>query len=634
MKNEFLEWVNQQDNPSEELLSLKKPIEDFYGKNYIDVLEEKGILTGAALCDVKDDKRILHKSAPAILKALEASYSSNRVLQRALLPTLSAITGYPFLEKDSGLSSSYRLNTGINSCDGVLAECEQYKCVLWDYENIVFVVFCDHQKLSEFTELGLGERARSKLFNFLKDNEYLIAYTSADTVASELEVLRSIDDDQSADELNTEITYNYLIKSGEPHLIAIGKLLNETVNSGASDLHITPSLIDSEVNVSMRIQGRCEPVQASLNLDTETYYHIRDYLSALSKATSNGSTIFFPVDGETLTFVGSEKKVRLRPAFMPKGIMQDTRTNPVRIVLRVLDYEVKVKPLHSLGFTSDVLSHLNRAIDLRGKMMLMVGPVGTGKSTTLYSSLQKWVKDNSGKSAASLEDPIEQIVDGVDQVQITHKAREKGHGHSEYLKNFVRHDLDALCISEIRDVNTLEAANQYASVGSKIMSTLHATDEIGGLQRALSMMEKEDDKYMFLSNLGYIFSQRLVPILCPNCKEEMEMSETERNELKASVELWVKRGSGKSLEDLFPNFDQLKLFQQKSEGCNHCQFKGVTDRVPVLGVLEFSDQVVRLMSSEKVDRFIQLAEHRATSLQEQISTIVNRSDCDIRNLNI
>ncbi|MBY8168148.1 Flp pilus assembly complex ATPase component TadA [Vibrio fluvialis] len=631
MTTEFLDWCETQSNLPKFFQEAVHEIRSSSEHNLLSILRNRELISDRSLATL--EKEGIHKRTSTIqFKELEKRFSTYRNLQRALLPALAAVEKLPFFETTNSL---LRVKEEIGAIDGALAECEEFGCVVFEGADLLFLAFCNAQKLNDFRQMGRGEQERSALVKYLSTHDYSLAFTRPETVAALLSDLRRSEGSKSSEHANKEIFYTELMKSGVPHQEALGKLLSYATSVGASDLHISPNLASMQVKCEIRVDGRISSVPADARIDAETYYALRDYVSQISEATSNGATIFSPCDGQTLTFHGhSSKKVRLRPAFMPLGIMKDTKTNPVKITIRVLAFEESITPLTDLGLNEQSLQHLKRAIDLSGKMFLLVGPVGQGKSTTLYSSLQQWVKDNPGKKAGSLEDPVEQYVEGVDQVQLSNKAIIDGKGYSEYLKRFLRHDLNAVVISEIRDYETLHAATHYAAVGSKIMSTLHARDEVGALQRALTMLEKEADKFMFISNIGYIFSQRLVPLLCPKCKEKLVLTDYEKKELKASADLWVKVGCGKSINELIPNFDELEFFKQNADGCTSCDTKGVVKRVPVLGILEFNDEVTSLMLSGRSERFVEVAKCRQATLQEQIARFVNNGECDVRNLNI
>ncbi|MGR2997578.1 ATPase, T2SS/T4P/T4SS family [Vibrio vulnificus] len=619
----FSEWYERLPEPSEVLISLKKTLDKYVNCSLEQVLIDKDLLDESMLKAIKSRNST---QGITILKLLREAFPSNAVLQRELIPAWASSEGLPFVHVGQ---SGFRVDSGAMIAEGVLDECEKRGCLILEYDGMHFVAFSQPERLKDFQHMGLGEIVDSKIIKNFREKPFIYALVTSEARARAIDEIKSSEGEHYEHEAKTEISHHDLVKSGEAYQAALAGIISYAVAMEASDLHFIPRPNENEVDVIVRIDGSKTLVPKDHSVDIDTYYSIRDYLNRVS--SDHDSPIFIPKDGNTLTFHSTNKKVRLRPAFMPLGLMKDIHTNPVKITMRIIPVGDDAISLDKLGLPDLCFDHAKQAVDIKGKMLLLVGPVNTGKSTTLYSSLKHWVETHPDKLAGTIEDPIEQLVEGVVQVQISDQARKQNIGYEHYLKGSVRGDLDALCISEIRDRATLETAIQFAAIGSKIMSTFHAGDEITGLMRAMMMLDDAHQKHLFLSNIGYIFSQRLVPILCPECKQDKKGDKTQ---LIRSADKWVQLGCNKKLIELIPDIERLALYERNPKGCAHCNMKGVVGIKPVMGILEFTNEVIDLILSERPTRFVELKKHRATTLQEEVAKILAEGSCDIKALNI
>ncbi|WP_045391751.1 ATPase, T2SS/T4P/T4SS family [Vibrio rotiferianus] len=628
MYQDFCSWWDTQDVPPRAFEAQVEYIKEYKDSSLIDVLKNKNVISEVIVESLPDNKM----SPLRLIKHLNSTYPNMAALQRALLPAYAVVNGLVSLDISVG-SQSPRICNDALAQEGILEECREYQCLLFEFDGVIFHAFSNVELHRAFNQLGLGERNKSKLCNYITQLKVpcFQSFISAESIASEIKSYEERAGSDSENAVSTELNYRELARSGKRHQVALGAILQHAVAEGASDIHISPNAVNSKVEVRIRVGGSTSEIPADKSIDLECYFSIRDYLSRVSDATPNGTPIFVPTDGRTLSFVSTNKKVRLRTTFMPLGTMSEIRTNPVKIVMRVIPFEKEVLDLQEINLSKLSHGHVMKAIYLNGKIFFIFGPVGAGKSTTLYSSLKEWKAQNPNKEACTIEDPIEQLLEGVMQVEISTQARQQGIGHTEYLKGSVRGDLDALIVSEVRDLSTLTAAMEFSAVGSKIMTTMHAADEIGGVQRAMMMLKEEDQKFLLLSNMGYAFSQRLVPILCGNCKKEFD---GDRGFLLESAEQWLSLGCGKSLEDILPGCRTMPLYQKNSDGCKECDFKGVIGRQPVMGVLEFNRDVVELLMSDDPQKFLKLRDFRATTLQEEMVEIIKDGRCELKVLNI
>ena len=229
------------------------------------------------------------------------------------------------------------------------------------------------------------------------------------------------------------------------------------------------------------------------------------------------------------------------------------------IVIRILDNKKAFVKLEDIGFSSDVYEQISKNIHFTQGMILITGPTGSGKTTTLYSILNKL--NNQNLKIITLEDPVEYNINGITQVSINYDL---GLTYELGLKNILRQDPDIIMIGEIRDEKTLHVAIQAALTGHLVIATLHTNDAIKTINRLLDL---KAEPFLIASVLKLIVSQRLIRVLCENCKQENFM-------------------------------DGIKVYEAK--GCSKCNLTGYTNRTIVTESLEIDEKISQMISS-KID---------------------------------
>jgi type IV pilus assembly protein PilB len=234
-------------------------------------------------------------------------------------------------------------------------------------------------------------------------------------------------------------------------------------------------------------------------------------------------------------------------------------------VLRILDKEVGLKPLDGIGLLPSELKSLREIISKSAGMMLVVGPTGSGKSTTLYAILNEIRKRNP--HIITVEDPVEYHIEGIEQIQT---ASSRGYTFAESLRHILRHDPDVIMVGEIRDSETVQIANKAALTGHLVLSTLHTNDAPSTVTRLTDMGV---EPYLLSTTLLGVMSQRLVRLNCSHCVEESAEDEL-RNVL----------GLGKS----------GTYFRGK--GCAACDFTGYHGRYAVCELLLVTKEIRQLIN--------------------------------------
>ena len=280
-----------------------------------------------------------------------------------------------------------------------------------------------------------------------------------------------------------------------------------------------------------------------------------------------------PEDGRWVFIRPNGHKVDLRMNSVPSLYGED-------LSIRVLDRNLELRDLANLGFHSQDLDKLQAMLASPSGMILVTGPMGAGKTTTLYACLNH-VNDGKRK-INTIEDPIEYALDVVRQSQINLKA---GVDFPELLRNVLRQSADVIMIGEIRDPITAETAVRAAKSGQLVFATLHAATAPAAIE---SMLAMEVHPHFLATSLLGIVAQRLVRVLCPACRVAVDISESPRT--FDEVRKWLAPDQGR--------------FIYSSVGCGVCRFDGYTGRSGVFEVLRVSQEVRQLIARRRTVREI------------------------------
>jgi len=258
---------------------------------------------------------------------------------------------------------------------------------------------------------------------------------------------------------------------------------------------------EKEVIVRFRIDGNLADIFA---LPFEQYKLILERLKYKSDLKLNITDV--PQDGKYRILDG-EKKIDVRISTLPVKIGEN-------VVCRVLDLENAIVPLENLGFMWTSKRQVEKSLKKKNGMVLVTGPTGSGKTTTLYSMLSHL--NTAEKKVITLEDPIEYELAGVVQSEVNEK---KGYSYAQGLKALMRQDPDIIMIGEIRDLETANIAAQASLTGHLVLATLHTKSASETLERLMNMGMRG---YVLAASIDLIIAQRLVRKICPHCKEDYE----------------------------------------------------------------------------------------------------------------
>lgn len=403
-------------------------------------------------------------------------------------------------------------------------------------------------------------------------------YRKTEQIDSLAEVL----DDELAD---TDFDLQAITQSTSTADAPVVKLLQaifeDAVNMQASDIHIEP---DSNV---LRIRQRVDGVlQEQLVEETRIASALTSRLKLM--AGLNISEKRLPQDGRFHIKV-KNKNIDVRLSTMPM-------VHGESVVMRLLDHSQGLLDLEKLGIPEQVLTPLSQLIKKPHGLVLVTGPTGSGKTTTLYAALNKI--NSATSKVITAEDPVEYQLPRINQVQIHEKI---GLTFPTVLRTALRQDPDVILIGEMRDQETVEIGLRAAMTGHLVFSTLHTNDAISTVDRLLDMGA---ESFLVASSLQAVLAQRLVRKLCPDCRQP--------HELTPSDNFWVSQMLGN--EQALPTFYQ-------ATGCHRCNNTGYKGRIGVYELLLITPELSTALQQGKHSLFKQLAQQQQQSLTLSLNAI-------------
>lgn len=374
-----------------------------------------------------------------------------------------------------------------------------------------------------------------------------------------------------------------------PVVRLVNSILSQGVREGASDIHISPE--KNYVQVRFRVDGKLHEVPAP---PKSMFLPIISRLKILANMDIAVSRI--PQDGR-FTVKMKNKDINIRTSTIPSIYGEN-------MVLRLLDTSNSIYSLERLGMSDLDRDRMESMVSKPYGMILSTGPTGSGKSTSLYSILKKINQPDI--NIITVEDPVEYRIEKIRQVQLNRKA---GMTFASGLRSILRQDPDVIMVGEIRDRETAEIAIQAALTGHRVLSTLHTNDSAGAITRFIDM---GIEPFLVSSTMVVSFAQRLVRMVCPNCKAPYTPSEE-------ALKTWG-----------LTNSDGAKFAQGK--GCFNCMHTGYKGRTGVYEVLIIDEMVQDLIlkrtSAHEINRaaysagsYTPLKNNAADKVMEGVTTL-------------
>jgi type II secretion system protein E len=346
----------------------------------------------------------------------------------------------------------------------------------------------------------------------------------------------------------------------------VNQVLGEAIELRATDVHVEP--FEESLRVRYRIDGVLQEARVAPEVK-QFQAAIVSRLKILSKLDIAEKRV--PQDGRIKIRI-SDHEIDVRVSVIPMLYGE-------AVVLRLLDRSAMLLGLDRLGMSERDLEVTKVILERPHGIILVTGPTGSGKTTTLYAGLSQ-INDIQRK-IITIEDPIEYQLHGINQIQISRKA---GLTFASGLRSILRHDPDVILVGEIRDVETAEIAIQASLTGHLVFSTLHTNDAPTALTRLVDM---GIEPYLVASSLEAVVAQRLVRVICPECKEPIPESEV----------VPLRRRFG----------DKLPATLYRGQGCRHCQGTGYRGRMGIFEMMVVTDDVRALILQNASPRDLRLA---------------------------
>jgi type IV pilus assembly protein PilB len=326
------------------------------------------------------------------------------------------------------------------------------------------------------------------------------------------------------------------------------------VKEGASDVHIEPG--ENMLRVRFRIDGR---LIEKLRPPAQMHAAVASRVKIMAGLDISERRL--PQDGGIHVMM-DKRPIDLRVSTVPGR-------HGEKVVIRIIDNEKASVHLEKLGFSYDTLKQWKKLLALPNGILLVTGPTGSGKSTTLYAGLHELNQDDV--NICTVEDPVEYILPGVNQFQVNEKA---GFTFAGALRSLLRQDPDILMVGEIRDSDTARLATQAALTGHLVLSSLHTNDAPAAVTRLYNL---GIEPYLVGATVGGVLAQRLVRKLCQNCKEAYSPSASERRQMEKQVG---------PVESLF-----------RAKGCARCKNIGFSGRIGIYELLAPDDAMIERVSA-------------------------------------
>lgn len=355
----------------------------------------------------------------------------------------------------------------------------------------------------------------------------------------------------------------------------VENIFSKAIKLHASDIHIEP--LDTKTRVRLRIDGLLRPIE---DIPAGRHNSVISRIKVLCGMDIAEKRV--PQDGR-LEITREGRCIDLRISTLPT-------IRGEKIVIRVLDKERTLFSLDQLAFSEENLKLYQSMYKTARGIVLITGPTGSGKSTTLYATLNEL--NTQEQNIITIEDPVEYKIAGINQVAVNPKT---GLTFAKGLRAIVRQDPNIIMVGEIRDAETAQIAIQSALTGHLVLSTLHTNSAAGAVTRLLDM---GIEPFLLASAVRGVVAQRLVRKICPHCCKQYEAEDWEKNFLHVPAE--------------------RELLLQRGEGCEKCGFTGYKGRMAVQEVLPITEQITGLVLHHDSEAMIQEAarQHGFISLKQ------------------
>lgn len=421
-------------------------------------------------------------------------------------------------------------------------------------QNKLFVAMADPMDYFAIEELRMATGYQIVPGIATKDELYRTITKYYDLQESMDEVMSDLSPDESIDE--TRIT-----DEDSPVVRLVNQIVANGVAQRASDIHFDPQ--ENEMKVRYRVDG-------VLRTERSLPKHMQNVIIARIKIMGNLNI--------TENRVPQDGRIKMTVNFKPVDIRLSTlpSVHGEKIVMRILDLSNALNQLDKLGFSSTNVEKFKTMIEKPNGIVLITGPTGSGKSSTLYAALNRL--NSEEVNIITIEDPVEYQLEGINQIQVNDDV---GMTFASGLRSILRQDPDIVMVGEIRDLETAQISVRASLTGHLVLSTLHTNSAIASITRLIDM---GIEPFLIASSLAGVVAQRLVRRVCRDCSTEMMPTDREK--------------------EIFANYGIECLTIKKGKGCPSCSLTGYRGRVAIHEVLTVDDELRQLVMNAASGRDI------------------------------
>ncbi len=433
--------------------------------------------------------------------------------------------------------------------------CQKYSLIpIMEVEGTIIVAFADPGDIQAKDDVSLVTNSKIEIVvgSYNDIHSMIERYYKPESSKKLKNLFSIVESADSSKDLKEEGDLSSDKIKHDPTVQTVEHIIQEGIRLGCSDIHV--EVYEKQCRVRFRIDGHLsEHIHPPINLAGS----ISSRVKVLSRLDISEKRL--PQDGRLKVKMGN-KTISFRVSTVPV-------VNGEKIVLRILDTSALGTELADLGMNESQLTVFKKHLNVSQGLILMTGPTGSGKTTTIYAGLQTLNTPNRNISTA--EDPVEYKLHGINQVQVNPGI---GLTFANVLRSFLRQDPDIILVGEIRDIDTANIAYRAAATGHLVLSTLHTNDSCSTVTRLLDIGLPA---YSVAENTSVVIAQRLLRVLCENCKSPHKIS------------IDILKNLGFSEEEA----EQVRPKIMKPEGCQYCNSSGYKGRMAVFEVLEISPEL-------------------------------------------
>ena len=523
----------------------------------LDQIQKQGLLPAATVARIRRDIAVSGEAAEAVIQR-------ERLVPDVRLAELkSALVNVPYQKIDP--------RTIDEKLFGLISEdtARTYGAVpisLSENLLIVGMLHPDNQKAQDAVKFVARQ-------NHVNLGVYLISYGDWEAVIRRYspyrsEIAKAVESLNIKEGSSSQMAVDLAAVKGNedaPIIKIVADTLKEAVFGRASDVHIEPQ--EKFLRVRFRVDGDLRQVAS---LPIELAQPVISRVKVIANLKIDETRI--PQDGRFRSRL-LDKDIDFRVATFPTPLGE-------KVAIRVLDPSTGLKDFNSLQLRYKNLEAVKAGLEKPFGMILLTGPTGSGKTTTLYAFLQKL--NNESVNIISLEDPVEYFVSGVNQSQV---QPEIGYDFASGLREILRQDPDVIMVGEIRDNETAGLAVQAALTGHIVLSTLHTNNSAGVIPRLIDM---KVEPFLLPVAMNLMISQRLIGVLCPNCKVQEEAPASMQKVIESAL-------AGLPPEAIAAYQKPYKIWHAK--GCTVCKGKGIQGRAAIFEVLRMTPELEEIVTT-------------------------------------